>query len=293
MNAEKNLKIKCQEIKAFTHVLRFESTVLFSAPYRKTLKRLIGGVLDQTSQIESSVSFYPHWIRLVRLYHIFALTRGVRAFGLEQLKPGPKIIIANHPNASDYFILPLVVPEEVCYLMEPYLLEWPIAGWIHRSTGQIPVYRGDSNRTLSLARQQIEAGKTIIIMPEGEISPEGEYCQPKVGATLLALQTGVPIVPAGIFVPENYRREVKIRWGGKTRASKIQLFGPAYVRFGEAWYPPSAGMENLSRENIRQLTDLLMGKIIEQVEQIKTHPIQNQPIFESLLSLLWQRGYQQ
>jgi 1-acyl-sn-glycerol-3-phosphate acyltransferase len=239
------------------------------------------------------MNFYPHWLRILRLYHILALTGGVRAFGQEHLKPGPKIIIANHPNGSDYFVLPLVVPDEICYLMEPYLLEWPIAGWIHRATGQIPVRKGQRDEILALARLRIAEGKSIIIMPEGKISPDGGYGRPKVGATLLALQTGVPVVPAGIFVPEKYRRSMKIRFDKKTRVSKWQFFGPAYVKFGEAWHPPTLDLDQFSYERVRQLMDLLMGKAIDLAGQAEViAATQSPPLFESILSLLWRRGFE-
>ena len=238
------------------------------------------------------MNFYPHWLRIIRLYHILALTGGVRTYGQAHLKPGPKIIIANHPNGSDYFVLPLVVPDEICYLMEPYLLDWPVIGWIHRTTGQIPVHAGQRDQILALARQRIAEGKSIIIMPEGRLSPEGGYSRPKVGATLLALQTGVPVIPAGIFVPEKYRRSLSLRFGKINWVGKWQFFGPGYVNFGEPWHPPAVDVDQLHWDDLRQLTEMLMGRVIDLAEQAKVIAPKNQPLFVGILSLFRRFGFQ-
>ncbi len=218
---------------------------------------------------EIIVDLYATWKLALRLYHILGFTRGIRVYGKEHIQSGAKIIIANHPNASDYFILPLVFPDKICYFMEPYLLQWPIVGWVHAACMHIPVEKGQREKILNAAQERIVQGSPIIIFPEGSLSPEGGYDRPGVGAALLSLKTETPIVPAGIYVPQQFRHPLKIRFEGETRVGIWQFFGPCFVKIGEPWYPPSPEEIDKSEPAMRQLSEMLMGKVIELVEEVK------------------------
>ena len=49
---------------------------------------------------------------IVRTYLTFFVV-GFDVQVVENIEPGPKIIVANHPNATDAFFLPFIFPEKM------------------------------------------------------------------------------------------------------------------------------------------------------------------------------------
>ncbi|MGD2115056.1 MAG: lysophospholipid acyltransferase family protein, partial [Acidobacteriota bacterium] len=67
--------------------------------------------------------------------------------------------------------------------------------------GFIPVDRGDSSKarnTFAAARERLGRGTSVLLFPEGGRSLDGLLHPFQRGGLLLALKTGLPIVPVGI-----------------------------------------------------------------------------------------------
>jgi 1-acyl-sn-glycerol-3-phosphate acyltransferase len=138
------------------------------------------------------------------------------------LPEGPKIIIANHPTTSDPFLVAFVAHEPARMLITGHAFNVPVFGTYLRKSGHIPVVPGDGHRAFETAEAHLAGGGTLIIFPEGDLSPrEGGFKAPRTGAARLALLTGVPVIPMGISLsPQgiwNLRRDIKetavtIRW---------------------------------------------------------------------------------
>ena len=82
------------------------------------------------------------WYGLLKLiFRIYALVcvRKVRVIGRENLIPGPKILVANHPNVTDSCVLPFIMSERLYFLVQANMLDLPVIGFILRKSGQIPV----------------------------------------------------------------------------------------------------------------------------------------------------------
>lgn len=140
-----------------------------------------------------------------------ALRRPVRALlehwfellvdGLEHLpERGPYIIAANHHNYLDGVVLAVTAPEPVAFLVMPRV--WratPLHPLLHRHIGSIPLTlaRPDVG-ALRRALQALGAGRVVGIFPEGPFSVTGRLERGLPGVALLALRSGVPVVPAGI-----------------------------------------------------------------------------------------------
>ena len=109
-------------------------------------------------------------------------TRGIRATGLEHITPGPKIIIANHPDATAIFALPRLFPDRLCFLAQSDLFDLPVVGrWLGRA-GHVPVVHGQPAQTFALAAQRLAEGYAIALCPEGRISPQGRLSRAHTGA---------------------------------------------------------------------------------------------------------------
>src|SRR4030042_5969599 len=136
---------------------------------------------------------------------------------------GAKLFVANHPSATDPFMIHLW--ERMSVLISGNAFSFPVLGRLIRETGQIPVERGQGVRALDDARRLLEAGHSVGIFPEGTFSPRsGGLQEPRTGAARLAISTGVPVVPVGIYLPRE--RSLKI----ESRLSGTPTIGYWYLR---------------------------------------------------------------
>ena len=122
-------------------------------------------------------------------------------------------------------------------------MHWPVIGWILRHGGIFGVKRGKSDiAAIKTAIRYLKNDELLLMFPEGTRHQDGEFGDAKTGAAMLALRTGVPIVP--IYVPAEKRW---FRWN--------------QVVFGEAYYPevPSGGKP--TPEDYRAVADDLMERI--------------------------------
>lgn len=116
-----------------------------------------------------------------------------------RLPKGPKIIAANHPSTSDPFLVALITREPARMLVASHAFDVPVFGGYLRASRHIPVAPSAGRQAFETARQHLDSGGTLIIFPEGNLSPrEGGFHEPKTGVARLALMTGAPIIPVGI-----------------------------------------------------------------------------------------------
>jgi 1-acyl-sn-glycerol-3-phosphate acyltransferase len=128
-----------------------------------------------------------------------------RQVGTEHLPPtGGYVLAAGHVSNFDPWPLAMGLwPRRFLRFMAKSELFWPPLGWLLSSAGAFKVHRGRSDReaietAVSLARE----GNVIAMFPEGTRRRKGLrkkwQAQAKSGAARIALEAGVPLVPAGI-----------------------------------------------------------------------------------------------
>jgi 1-acyl-sn-glycerol-3-phosphate acyltransferase len=185
--------------------------------------------------------------------------------GLENLPRGPKILTANHPNASDGLQLPLIFKERITVIAQEDLFRLPVFGWILTHAGHIPVQPRNRGATLKQACRVLSEGRSILIFPEGALNPENKEVKAGTGAVRLSLISGAPIIPVGILV--SVRDTWKIGPVGKYQSGRWQFRGKFNVRMGSAWTPE---LETGSKQEplaIQELTGCLMDRIHLLVQQ--------------------------
>lgn len=123
----------------------------------------------------------------------------------ERLPPEPYIIAANHRSLLDGILL---VNEfnrlrkramHMIAYQEPFA--HPFFGPILRISGCIPFDRGDPQSrqcVLTTALGFLQAGEPVGIFPEAHLSRTQRMRRGRPGVALLALESGVPVVPVGI-----------------------------------------------------------------------------------------------
>jgi 1-acyl-sn-glycerol-3-phosphate acyltransferase len=127
----------------------------------------------------------------------------VTVSGAERLEPDtPYIFAANHQSQFDILVLQGFLKVNFRWLAKKELFNVPVWGPAMRRTGYIPIDRSHGRqaiKSLAEAARKISAGTSVIIFPEGTRSPDGKLHEFKAGAMVLALKSGVPIVPVAIL----------------------------------------------------------------------------------------------
>ena len=126
----------------------------------------------------------------------------VRLDGLDHIPRGqPCVLVANHASAADIPILFGSLPIQFRIIAKDSLFHIPVLGWCMRLAGYISINRTNPKkamRSLRKAARQIREGYPAVVFPEGTRSRTGELQPFKTGAFLLAIESGVPVVPVGI-----------------------------------------------------------------------------------------------
>ncbi len=139
------------------------------------------------------------WIRWV------VVTCGVRiqCEGLENFDhERPFVLMTNHQSVFDIAAIVLTLPTEFHFVAKKELAYIPFFGWALAWSGVgVMVDRSNHDRavaSLKAAAERVRGGARVIIFPEGTRSPTGELQAFKSGGFHLAIQAGVPIVPATV-----------------------------------------------------------------------------------------------
>jgi len=108
------------------------------------------------------------------------------------------VFIANHVNLFDVFVLYGYIPNFLRGVELDEHFDWPFYGLLIRRLGMIPISQTNARsalKSLHHAKKTIAEGTSIIILPEGGRTLDGQLQPFKRGAFLLAKEAGVDIVP--------------------------------------------------------------------------------------------------
>lgn len=126
----------------------------------------------------------------------------LRGEDLDRLDPARRyILVANHHSYLDIPCVLTAIPQPVRFMAKKSLFQIPLFGRALRLAGFIPIDRKNRSRNLEsfgLAGERIRKGNTIVVFPEEGRSRELGMRQFQRGAFLLALKSGLPIVPVAI-----------------------------------------------------------------------------------------------
>ena len=178
-----------------------------------------------------------------------------------RLARGPKIIAANHPSTTDPFFVAAMIGEQSFILIKDVLFQVPVLGEYLRRSRHIPVIAGQGKQAVDTASDLLKAGRTIIIFPEGELSPlEGGFNPARTGVARLALQSGAPVVPVGIHLLRERIRSYRSVVRGKVEYGYYYLNGPYNLTIGK---PLHFHGDVEDRPLVRGVANTVMHHIIE------------------------------
>ena len=143
-----------------------------------------------------------YWIACMylRIYYLFAAQ--VRVEGIENVpRKGGGVVVCNHGPGNDYFPLGISLPRMPRIMAKIEIFQWhPILNYIMTTGGAIPVDRGAGDKeALRTSVEAVRAGELLAMFPEGHRSDDGKLQQAKTGATRIALEANVPVIPVGVI----------------------------------------------------------------------------------------------
>lgn len=176
---------------------------------------------------------------------------------------GPKLIVANHPSCSDPIYLSLLFPQPITLLLTQKAFAVPLLGTYLRWSGHISVTIGDGRAAFEAARRSLERGRSVALFPEGFVSPQqGGFHPPYTGTARLALLTGVPVVPVGIYAPRERNLVITSRATGERSVGYWYLRGPYGVTVGPAMRFETINDGIVDGAHAAAVTDHVMQRII-------------------------------
>lgn len=200
-----------------------------------TTGRATGGRLQESLRLASERTLTWFGQSTVDLYAQLALKMDIQ--WQAPLPEGPKIIVANHPTTLDPFLMLHIVREPVNILVTGGAFTVPVFGHFLRGAGHVPVVHGNGQAALQKALGLLADGRTLVVFPEGALSPEvGTAHRPRTGAARLALTAGVPVVPMGIHLERERVRPVGMEIEGEDAAGRVYYGGPYAVTAGGAMH---------------------------------------------------------
>jgi uncharacterized protein len=105
----------------------------------------------------------------------------------------PCVMIANHQSFLDILVMTMLYPKTIL-LTNNWVWNSPVFGLLVRIAGYYPIDRGIENG-VDYFRQQVEAGFSIAVFPEGTRSPDEQIRRFHKGAFFIAEKLGLDILP--------------------------------------------------------------------------------------------------
>jgi 1-acyl-sn-glycerol-3-phosphate acyltransferase len=123
----------------------------------------------------------------------------VRVIGLSNIQPDkPYIYMANHQSNFDIPVLLGYLPVQFRWLAKAELFRIPVFGRAMLGAGYVKIDRFNQKsafESISTAARRLRDGASVMIFPEGTRSRDGSIQKFKKGGFVMAIQSGVPIIP--------------------------------------------------------------------------------------------------
>lgn len=193
---------------------------------------------------ESLLYYFGRFVFLIYL-KMFYRIRIVGRSNIPVYKPF--MVCSNHISWHDPFSVGVALPAwyRINYMAKKELFSNSVLRFLLLKAGSFPVNRQDADLiAVKKAYLILKEGNVLGLFPEGTRSRNGAMQKAYNGAALIAVRSGVPILPVAIEGP--YR-----------------LFNPVRIHIGKPFtLPPLVNeQKNKKREQLDEMSDLIMKRI--------------------------------
>ncbi len=138
---------------------------------------------------------------------------GMKVIGSRRVpRRGGLIIACNHISELDPPVLGFAIPRTVAYMAKMELFRMRVTDFFLRKLNAFPVNRSSIDTgALRTAIKHLRRGEAVVIFPEGTRSRDGRLLPVKAGISLVAISSGVPVLPAFIWGTDHAGRALTRR----------------------------------------------------------------------------------
>jgi 1-acyl-sn-glycerol-3-phosphate acyltransferase len=179
--------------------------------------------------------------RMKLLFKILGIR--VDSEGAEKIHPDRTyLFMANHVSIFDGPLLEAYIPAFVRGVEARRQFRWPLYGWAVRRLGNIPIDRKNihsSIRSIRKTEGMLKDGRSIVILPEGHRTLDGQLNPFKKLPFFLAKQAEVEIIPIGMSGLFHLKRKgswhirpapIKVKFGDVVPVEKVQSLDVVQLR---------------------------------------------------------------
>jgi 1-acyl-sn-glycerol-3-phosphate acyltransferase len=232
-------------------------TVFFLIPSIAVYTILLG-LASITSSFFDRRGHFAHGCARLWSWLILATTGvEVTVEGLERVVPGKTyVFVANHQSIYDIPCLFWNIPFQLRIIAKESLGNFPMLGPHLKRTGHMLVDRSKPDRTriAGWANRLTSNGLSLIVFPEGTRSRTGMMGKFKGGSIMLAMQTGLPIVPISVIGSRHVMKKGELT----TRPGHVRLIVHSPIE--------TAANSEPSVQQVRDLADRVREVIRPSVE---------------------------
>jgi len=220
---------------------------------------ILVGIIDDRKRYTGKVArFWAKWVMLST-----GITVEVK--GLENIVDGCQYIFTgNHESALDIPVAIASLPISPVFLAKKELFRIPVFGWGLKAAGMVRVNRQNREKAKVSVDRAVKIlharDVSVIIYPEGTRSLDDRLLAFKKGGFLLAIRSGLPVVPITIL-------------GAQAIVSKKSLtLNPGKIRFIIDKPIPTTHMEDSHRDALLdQVRDIIQLRKTEYLSSGSTH----------------------
>ena len=136
---------------------------------------------------------------------------------------GPLLVASNHLSNLDPAIVAVALPRPPVFLAKKELFRYPVGSHLMRGYGAFPVdrHRADVRALKWITHQLVSEHRIAIVFPEGTRSKVGGLLTAQQGLAMIAMSTGVPIIPFALTGSENLQNPLRVLKPAATLRLKI------------------------------------------------------------------------
>jgi 1-acyl-sn-glycerol-3-phosphate acyltransferase len=195
------------------------------------------------------------------VYHLIAALSWPLVYGLLRLRvrgrenlpaSGGYVLACNHVSNLDPWPLglPLWPRRWLRFMAKAELYWWP-ARYLLDAAGAFPVHRGLADvEAVETAVRLAQEGNVVVMFPEGTRREKGlvkrHQARPRSGAARIALEAGVPLVPAAV-----------------AGTDRLLTLGPLRIAYGTPVDVDDLRDSDDFRRSSQEATERLMARILE------------------------------
>jgi 1-acyl-sn-glycerol-3-phosphate acyltransferase len=162
------------------------------------------------------------------------LLTSLKSYGTERVpRDGGAVLAMNHFSYVDPPVFGTLCPRRIVFVAKVELDRVFGFGALMRAHGAIAIRRGESDREgLRRMRETVRNNELLGLFVEGTRQRSGVPGEAKPGAAMVAIQEGVPVVPAAIHGSQDWKlgnlAPVSVAWGEPMRFDEHPRDGRGY-----------------------------------------------------------------